>query len=98
MNQDQAAEILEYLLEAAHELDEAKAAATVIADQDEDAASLRELIIKLNSELLQAIFDRFRDLIPFEEFPKSTARSGGTRFDFRRPPPNLKSTRYFSPS
>jgi hypothetical protein len=85
MNQDQAAEILEYLLEAAHELDEAKAAATVIADQDEDAASLRELIIKLNSELLQTIFDRFRDLIPFEEFPEINS---SLRWDQVRLPPS----------
>ena len=42
MNEDQAAEILDYLLEAAHELDEAKAAANVLAGQDKDAASIRE--------------------------------------------------------
>ena len=70
MNRDQAVEILEHLLEAAHELDEAKAAAAVLEVQDEDAASLRTLIIKLNSELLQTIFDLFPDLIPFEEFPE----------------------------
>ena len=38
MDRDQAAEILEYLLEAAHELDEARAATAVLADRDEDAA------------------------------------------------------------
>ena len=52
MDRDQAAEILEYLLEAALELDEAKAAAAVLADRDEDAANLKAFIIKLNSELL----------------------------------------------
>jgi hypothetical protein len=33
MNRDQAAEILEHLLEATHELDEAKAAAAVLQDR-----------------------------------------------------------------
>ena len=70
MNEDQAAEILDYLLEAAHELDEAKAAANVLAGQDKDAASIRDLVIKLNSGLLQAIFERFPDLLPFDEFPE----------------------------
>jgi hypothetical protein len=70
MNRDEAAEILEYLLEAACELDEAKAAAAVLEDRDKDAATLKEFIIKLNSELLQTIFDRFPDLIPFKEFPE----------------------------
>jgi hypothetical protein len=70
MNRDQAAEILEYLLEAASELEEARAAATVLADEDEDAAALRALIIKINSELLHTIFDRFGDLVPFKEFPE----------------------------
>ncbi len=69
MNREQAEEILDYLLEAAYELDEARAAVTVLGDDDKDAASLRALIIKLNSELLQAIFDRFPDLLPSEEFP-----------------------------
>ncbi len=103
MNRDEAAEILEYLLEAACELDEAKAAAAVLEDRDKDAATLKELIIKLNSELLQTIYerfghDRFGDLIPFKRFPRSTVRSGGTRSNFHRLYRNLRSTRYFSPS
>jgi hypothetical protein len=83
MNRDQAAEILEHLLEATHELDEAKAAAAVLAGQDEDAASLEALVVKLNSELLQLMFDRFPDLMPFEEFP---AISSGLRWDGVRLP------------
>jgi hypothetical protein len=73
MDQDQAAEILECLLQAAHELDEAKAAIVVLVDDDrknEDAASLGAAVIKLNSELLDLMFDRFPDLMPFEEFPE----------------------------
>jgi hypothetical protein len=70
MDREQADEILDYLLAAAYELDEAKAAAAVFEDQSEDAAFIRALAIKLNSELLQAIFDRFPDLLTFEEFPE----------------------------
>lgn len=40
MNREQAEEILDYLLHAAYELDEAKAAAAVLEDQDEDAAAI----------------------------------------------------------
>jgi hypothetical protein len=86
MNRDQAAEILEYLLEAAYELDEARAAANVLADQDRDAAALSALIIKLNSELLQAIYARFPDLIPFEEFPEINS---SLRWDQVRLPPSV---------
>ena len=84
MDRDQAAEILEYLLEAAHELDEARAAAAVLADRDEDAANLKAFIIKLNSELLQAMFDRFPDLMPFQEFPDI---SSSLRWDQVQLPP-----------
>jgi hypothetical protein len=70
MDQDERAEILEYLLGAAHELDEARAAADLHAAGDNDAASLKAFLIKLNSELLEMIFDRFGDEIPFEEFPE----------------------------
>ena len=70
MTEDHAAEILDYLLTAARELDEARAAADILADQDKDAASLRDLVTKLNSELLQAMFQRFPDLLPFGEFPE----------------------------
>lgn len=86
MNREQAEDILEYLLEAAFELDEAKAAANVFADQDKDAAALSALIIKLNSELLQAIYARFRDLIPFEEFPEINS---SLRWDQVQLPPSV---------
>lgn len=86
MNREQAEEILEYLLEAAFELDEAKAAANVFAAQDKDAAALSALIIKLNSELLQAIYARFRDLIPFEEFPEINS---SLRWDQVQLPPSV---------
>ena len=86
MNREQAEEILEYLLQAAFELDEAKAAANVFADQDKDAAALSALIIKLNSELLQAIYARFRDLIPFEEFPEINS---SLRWDQVQLPPSV---------
>ena len=69
MNREQAAEIFEHLFVAARELDEARAAAFALAEQDESAASLEEFIIRLNSELVEALFDRFPDLMPFEEFP-----------------------------
>lgn len=89
MNRDQAAGILEYLLGAAQELDEAKAAAEVLAAQDADAASLHAFIIRLNSELLQMIFDRFPDLLPFEEFPEI---SSSLRWDqVQLPPPVTES-------
>ncbi|MBI5263060.1 MAG: hypothetical protein HY852_14715 [Bradyrhizobium sp.] len=70
MNEDQAADILDYLLQAAYELDEAKAAAALFAHEDNDAASLRELIINLTSELLRLIYERFPDMLPFETFPE----------------------------
>jgi uncharacterized protein DUF3658 len=85
MDREQAEDILDYLLAAAYELDEAKAAAGVIEDQDEDAASLRALLIKLNSELLQAIFDRFSDVLPFKEFPEINS---SLRWDQVRLPPS----------
>lgn len=69
MDGEQTAEIFEYLLEAARELDEARAVASALAAQDVSAASLEEFIVKLNSELVEALFDRFPDLVPFEEFP-----------------------------
>src|SRR5580765_7446892 len=86
MNREQAEEILGYFLEAAFELDEAKGAANGFADQDKDAAALSALIIQLNSELLQAIYARFRDLIPFEEFPEI---SSSLRWDQVQLPPSV---------
>jgi Protein of unknown function len=69
MDREQAAEILEHLLEAACELDEARAAASALSKQDESAASLEEFVTKLNSELIELLFERFPDLMPFSEFP-----------------------------
>jgi hypothetical protein len=72
MDQDEASEILEHLLEAARELDEARATISLLVENDREngAASLKATVIKLNSELLRLMFDRFPDLIPFEEFPE----------------------------
>jgi hypothetical protein len=85
MDEEQAAEIFDYLLQAARELDEARAAADQLADQDKDAAAISELVIKLNSELLQAMFKRFPGLLPFDEFP---AISSTLRWDQVRLPPS----------
>jgi Protein of unknown function len=89
MDEDQTAEILDYLLTAARELDEARAAANILADHDKDAASVRDLVIKLNSELLQTIFQRFPDLLPFDEFP---AINSSLRWDQVRLPPSVSET------
>ncbi|MCK1642418.1 hypothetical protein IVA95_33900 [Bradyrhizobium sp. 157] len=85
MNEAQAAEILDCLIEAARELDEARAAADILAHENKEAASVRDLVIKLNSELLQAIYERFPDLLPFKEFP---AISSSLRWDQVRLPPS----------
>jgi len=83
MNREQAAEIFEHLFIAARELDEARAAAFALAERDESAASLEAFIFKMNSELIEALFDRFPDLMPFEEFP---AISSTLRWDQVRLP------------
>jgi len=49
-------------------------------------ASLEAAVIKLNSELLDLIFDRFPDLMPFEEFP---AISSTLRWEQVRLPPTV---------
>jgi hypothetical protein len=85
MDGDRAAEILDHLLEAARELDEARAAANIVADHDNEAASVRDLVISLNSELLRAISERFPDLLPFREFPEI---SSSLRWDQVRLPPS----------
>jgi hypothetical protein len=69
MDREQAAEIFEHLFDAARELDEARAVASAFAAQDESAASLEEFIVKLNSELIDALFGRFPNLMPFGDFP-----------------------------
>ena len=85
MNDDQAADAVEYLVGAAHLLDEARAVTQQLPDEDKDAASLRELIIKLNSELLTELFERFSHLLPFEEFPEINSLL--TWEDVELPPP-----------
>lgn len=85
MDDEQAAEIFDYLLQAARELDEARAAADQLADQDKDAAAISELVFKLNSELIEALFKRFPDLLPFTEFP---AISSSLRWYQVRLPPS----------
>ncbi|MBR0871825.1 hypothetical protein JQ633_15780 [Bradyrhizobium tropiciagri] len=70
MDREQAEEIADYLYNAALELDEARAAAEVLRDRDGDAASLHELVVRLNSELLDALYERFPDLVPHDEFPE----------------------------
>ena len=85
MDENQAAEIFDYLLQAARELDEARAAADQLADRDKDAAAISELVIKLNSELIEALFQRFPDLLPFEEFPTINS---SLRWDQVRLPPS----------
>jgi len=89
MDREQAAEIFEHLFGAARELDEARAVASAFAAQDESAASLDEFIVKLNSELIEALFVRFPDLVPFEEFP---AISSTLRWDQVRLPPPVVET------
>jgi len=64
------------LFDAARELDEARAVASAFAAQDESAASLEEFIVKLNSELIEALFGRFQDLMSFEEFPAISSTLG----------------------
>ena len=76
MNQEQSEEILEHLLEAATWLDEARAAMDLLTGKD--AASLKKIIVNVNSKLLDTIYERFRDLVPFEEFP---AISSSLRWD-----------------
>jgi Protein of unknown function len=72
MDQDEAVEILEHLLDATFALDEARASISLLVEDDRQngAASLKATVIKLNSELLRLMFDRFPNLIPFEEFPE----------------------------
>jgi hypothetical protein len=89
MDREQAAEIFEHLFDAACELDEARAVASVFAAQDESAASLEEFIVKLNSELIEALFDRFPDLMPFGDFP---AISSTLTWDQVRLPPPVAET------
>jgi hypothetical protein len=84
MDENQTAEIVDHLLTAARGLDEARAAARILSDDDKDAAFVRDLVIKLNSELLQQMFQRFPDFLPFNEFPEI---SSSLRWDQVQLPP-----------
>jgi hypothetical protein len=86
MDREQAAEIHEHLLDAAFSIDEARAAILALGkDEGGDlAASLETVITALHSELLNTIYDRFPELIPFEEFPAITS---ALRWDQVRIPP-----------
>ncbi|KJC40081.1 hypothetical protein UP09_23845 [Bradyrhizobium sp. LTSP885] len=86
MNREQAEEILDHLILAARELDEAKAAAAILEDRDADVASLNAVVIRLSSELLDTIFERFPDLVPFSEFPEI---SSSLRWDQVQLPPTV---------
>jgi hypothetical protein len=72
MDEEQADEIQEHLLDAAFALDEARAAIAALGndDQKELAASLDRVETALRSELLQPIYMQFPDLRPFNEFPQ----------------------------
>jgi Protein of unknown function len=84
MDQEQAAEIFEHLFEAARELDEARAAASALAARDTSAASLEACIVKLNSELIEAL-GQYPGLMTLGEFP---AISSTLTWDqVRLPPP-----------
>jgi len=86
MDQEHAAEIFEHLFGAACELDEARAAASALAEQDESAESIEEFIIKLNSELIEALFGKFPGLMTFGDFP---AISSTLTWDKVRLPPSV---------
>jgi len=57
-----------------------------LQEHDERAASLEAFIFKLNSELVEALFDRFADLMPLKEFP---AISSTLRWDNVQLPPSV---------
>ncbi|WP_024511215.1 DUF3658 domain-containing protein [Bradyrhizobium sp. ARR65] len=88
MDREQAAEIHEYLLDAAYAIDEARAAILALDEHDrgEFTAPLETVVTALHSELLRGIYDRFPDLIPFREFPAITS---ALRWDQVRIPPSV---------
>ena len=75
MDPERAAEIHEHLLDAAFSIDEARAAILALGERDREeiAGSLEKIVTVLHSELLNAIYDRFPELIPFQEFPAITS-------------------------
>jgi Protein of unknown function len=88
MDQDEAAEILEHLLDAAFAIDEARAAILTLGkdDQEEFAASIETIETALHSKLRRTIYDRFPDLMEFDEFPEI---SSALRWDQVRLPPSV---------
>jgi hypothetical protein len=71
MDESEAEEIHEYLLDAAYSFEEARAAIAALdeAEQEGLAAPLERLDRALHSELLRTMYDRFPDLDRPEEFP-----------------------------
>jgi len=91
MDQDEAAEIHEHLLEAAYALDEARATIFGLGrdnkeNLEEFAACLETVETDLHSKLLRAIYARFPGLIPFDEFPEI---SSSLQWDQVRLPPSV---------
>ena len=88
MDQDEAAEILEHLLEGAYAIDEARAAIFTLGKDDQEAlaASVDTIETILHSKLLRAIYDRFPDLMEFDEFPEI---SSALHWDQVRLPPSV---------
>jgi Protein of unknown function len=76
MDQEQADEIQEHLLDAAFALDEARAAIAALGNDNQNelaaylAVSVDKLETALHSKLLRAIYDQFPDLIRSNEFPE----------------------------
>jgi hypothetical protein len=88
MDEDEAAEIHEHLLDAAYAIDEARAAIFTLGkeDQEEFAASVDAIETVLHSTLLRAIYDRFPGLIEHNEFPEI---SSALPWDRVRLPPSI---------
>jgi len=88
MDEDEAAEIHEHLLDAAYAIDEARAAIFTLGKEDQGgfAASLEAIETILHSKLLRAIYDRFPGLIEHDEFPEI---SSALRWDQVRLPPSI---------
>ena len=88
MDREQADEIHQHLLDAAFSIDEARAAILALGEDErkELGAPLETVVTALHSELLNAIYDRFPELIPFAEFPAITST---LRWDQVRIPPSV---------
>jgi hypothetical protein len=88
MDQNQAAEIHEYLLDAAYSIEEARAAIAALGEADQEglAAPLEIAERALHSELLRTMYDRFPGLDAPEEFPTIFST---LRWDQIRLPPSV---------